>query len=74
MSGAIPARSAIYKESDMKELITISLLILILLPVSGIQYCGIRKGFYVDVRPEVYNIYSIAEKLTQGYIQIDSNY
>jgi hypothetical protein len=55
-----------------KTLITI-ILIGIISSINGMEFCGIKKGLYLDVKTSVYELYRPIETLTNNYIQIDSN-
>lgn len=50
----------------------ILLLTLSLFNINGIEKCN--YGYYMDVKPSVYNLYVNLEKMTNDYIQVDCNY
>lgn len=56
-----------------RTILTILLLTAILTTINGMQFCGLKKGLYIDVKTSVYKLYEPMDRLTNGYIQIDSN-
>ena len=57
----------------MKKTTVLIILLAIVSSINGFEFCGIKKGLYVDVKTSVYEMYRPIETLTNGYIQIDSN-
>ena len=56
-----------------RTILTILLLTAILTTINGMQFCGIKKGLYLDVKTSVYKLYKPLETITNNYIQVDSN-
>lgn len=56
-----------------KATILILIILAIASTINGMEFCGIKKGLYIDVKTSIYKVYRPLEKITNNYIQIDSN-
>lgn len=56
-----------------KTTILILIILAIASTINGAEWCGIKKGLYLDVKTSVYELYRPLETITNNYIQVDSN-
>ena len=56
-----------------KTAILILIILTIVSTINGMEFCGIKKGLYIDVKTSVYELYKSLEIITNNYIQVDSN-
>lgn len=54
-----------------KAAILILMILTIASTINGFEWCGIKKGLYLDVKTSVYKIYRPLETITNNYIQVD---
>ena len=53
----------------MKKTTILTLMILtIISTINGFDFCGIKKGLYLDVKTSVYELYKPLETITNNYI------
>lgn len=57
----------------MKKTTILIILLTIISTINGVEWCGIKKGLYLDVKTSVYKLYRPLETITNNYIQVDSN-
>ena len=56
-----------------KATILILIILTVLSTINGVEWCGIKRGLYLDVKTSAYKLYKPIETITNNYIQIDSN-